>query len=64
MKTQEAVIGRPLWQVSLMASIRRGEKRLKRSWARVFAAVRPALTARAFTDGADAVDRQSRVPIA
>jgi len=36
MKTQQAVTGRPMWQVSLMASIQRGEKKLKRGWARVF----------------------------
>jgi hypothetical protein len=36
MKTQQTVTGRPMWQVSLMASIQRGEKRLKRGWARVF----------------------------
>ena len=36
MKTQQAVTGRPMWQVSVMASIQRGEKRLKRGWARVF----------------------------
>jgi hypothetical protein len=36
MKTQQAVTGRPMWQVSLMASIQRGEKRLKHGWARMF----------------------------
>jgi hypothetical protein len=36
MKNHQAVIGRPMWQVSLMASIQRGEKRFKRVWARVF----------------------------
>jgi hypothetical protein len=35
------VTGRPLWQVSLKAWIQRGEKRVKRGWARVFKAVRP-----------------------
>jgi hypothetical protein len=53
MKIQRAVIGRSLWQVSLVASIKRGEKRLKRGWARVFKTVRPVLTTRAFTNGAD-----------
>ena len=36
MKTQQTFTGRPMWQVSLMASIQRGQKRLKRGWARVF----------------------------
>jgi hypothetical protein len=36
MKTQQAITGRPMWQVSLMASIQRGRKRLERGWARVF----------------------------
>jgi hypothetical protein len=36
MKNHQAITGRPMWQVSLMASIQRGEKRLKRGWARVF----------------------------
>jgi hypothetical protein len=49
MKNQQAVTGRPLWQVSLMASIQRGQKRLKRGWARVFKAVRPVLTTSALT---------------
>jgi hypothetical protein len=53
MKTQQAVTGRPMWQVSLVASIQRGEKRLKRGWARVFKAVCPVLTTSAFTDRAD-----------
>jgi len=54
MKNHQAVTGRPMWQVSLVASIQRGEKRLKRGWTRVFRAVRPALTANAFTDRATA----------
>jgi hypothetical protein len=54
MKNQQAITGRPMWQVSLMASIQRGEKRLKRGWARVSRAVRPVFTASAFTDGAAA----------
>jgi len=29
MKTQQAVTGRPMWQVSLKASIQRGRKRFK-----------------------------------
>jgi hypothetical protein len=53
MKTQQAVTGRPMWQVSLVASMQRGEKRLKRGWARVFKAMRPVLSTNAFTDGAD-----------
>ena len=36
MKTQQAITGRPMCQVSLMASIQHGEKRLKQGWARVF----------------------------
>jgi hypothetical protein len=36
-----------MWQVSLMASIQRGEKRLKLGWARMFKAVHPVLTASA-----------------
>ena len=36
MKVQQAITGRPMWQVSLMASIQRGRKRLERGWARVF----------------------------
>ncbi len=52
MKTQQTVTGRPMWQVSLMASIQRGEKRLKRGWARVFKAVRPVLATSALTGGA------------
>ena len=53
MKNQQAVTGRPMWQVSLMASIQRGEKRLKRGWVRVFRAVRPVLTASVLTGRAD-----------
>jgi hypothetical protein len=54
MKNQQAVTGRPMWQVSLMASIQRGEKRLKRSWARVVKAGRAVLSTSVLTDGADA----------
>jgi hypothetical protein len=54
MKNQQAVTGRPMWQVSLMASIQRGEKRLKRGWARVVKAGRAVLSTSALTDGADA----------
>jgi hypothetical protein len=54
MKTQQAVTGRPMWQVSLTASIQRGQKRLRQARARVFKAVRPALTVSALTGGADA----------
>jgi len=53
MKTQQAVTGRPMWQVSLVASIQRGQKRLKRGWVRVFTAARPVPTTSAFTDSAD-----------
>jgi hypothetical protein len=52
MKNQQAITGRPMWQVSLMASIQRGQKRLKRGWARVFKAMRPVLTARGLKGGA------------
>jgi hypothetical protein len=45
------VTGRPMWQVSLMSSIQRGEKRVKRGWARVFKAVRPVLATSAGTRG-------------
>ena len=54
MKNQQAVTGRPMWQVSLMASIQRGEKRLKRGWASVVKAGRAVLSTSALTDGADA----------
>jgi hypothetical protein len=54
MKNQRAITGRPMWQVSLVASIQRGEKRLKRGWARVSRALRPVLTTSVFTDGAAA----------
>ena len=54
MKTQKAVTGRPMWQVSFKASIQRGQRRLKQGWARVFKTVRAALTTSALTDGADA----------
>ena len=36
MKIQQKITGQPMWQVNLMASIQRGEKRLKQGWARVF----------------------------
>ncbi len=54
MKNHQATTGRPMWQVSLMASIQRGEKRLKRGWARVSRALRPVLTTSAYTDRAAA----------
>jgi hypothetical protein len=54
MKTQHAITGQPMWQVSLKASIQRGQRRLKQGWVRVLSPVRPALTASALTDGADA----------
>jgi hypothetical protein len=47
------VTGRPMWQVSLMASIQRGQKRLKRCRVRVFEAVRAVLTTSAGTGRAD-----------
>jgi hypothetical protein len=50
MKTQQAFTGRPMWQVSLMASIQRSQKRFKQNWARVFMAVRPVLTTSVLTD--------------
>jgi hypothetical protein len=53
MKNQQAVTGRPMWQVSLMASIQRGEKRLKRGWACVVKAGRAVLSTGTLTDGAD-----------
>ena len=53
MKNQQAVTGRPMWQVSLMASIQRGEKRLKRGWVYVFRTERPVLTASALTGRID-----------
>ena len=52
MKNHQAITGRPMWQVSLVASIQRAEKRLKRGWERVFKAVHPVLTASALTGGA------------
>ncbi|MCU1239504.1 MAG: hypothetical protein JWO71_230 [Candidatus Acidoferrum typicum] len=54
MKTQQAFTGRPMWQVSLMASVQCSQKRIKQSWVRVFMAVRPALTTSAFTSRPDA----------
>ena len=53
MKTQLAITGRPMWQVSLMASSQRAQKRLKRGCVHVFRAVRPVLTASALTGRAD-----------
>jgi hypothetical protein len=53
MKIQQTITGRPMWQVSLMASTQRAQKRLKQGWVRVFRAVRPVLTASALTGRAD-----------
>ena len=53
MKNQQAVTGRPMWQVSLMASIQRGQKRIKRGRVRVLNAVRTMLTTNAGTGRAD-----------
>ena len=47
------VTGRPMWQVSLMASIQRGQKRIKRGRVRVLNAVRAVLTTSAATGRAD-----------
>jgi hypothetical protein len=47
------VTGRPMWQVSLMASIQRGQKRMKRGWVRVLNTVRTMLTTSAGTGRAD-----------
>jgi hypothetical protein len=47
------VTGRPMWQVSLMASIQRGQKRLKRGRVRLLNAVRAVLTTSAGTGRAD-----------
>jgi hypothetical protein len=47
------VTGRPMWQVSLMASIQRGQKRMKRGRVRVLNAVRAVLTTSAATGRAD-----------
>jgi hypothetical protein len=44
MKIQQAVTGRPMWQVGLMASIQRGQKRLKQSWVRVITATRTSVS--------------------
>jgi len=54
MKSQQAFTGRPMRHISLKVSIQRGRKRLKQGWARVSKAARPALTASALTDRADA----------
>jgi hypothetical protein len=53
MKIQQAVTGRPMWQVSLVASTQRAQKRLKRGWVQVFRTARPVLTASALTGRAD-----------
>ncbi len=61
MNTQQAyepedkvkVTGRPMWQVSLMASIQRGQKRIKRGRVRLLNAVRAVLTTSAGTGRAD-----------
>jgi len=61
MNTQQAyepedkvkVTGRPMWQVSLVASIQRGQKRIKRGRVRVLNAVRTMLTTSAGTGRAD-----------
>jgi len=50
MKTQQAFTGRPMWQVSLMASIQRSQKRIKQNWLRLFMAARPMLATSALTD--------------
>ena len=47
------VTGRPMWQVSLMASIQRGQKRIKRGRVRVLNAVRTVLTTSAAAGRAD-----------
>ncbi len=47
------VTGRPMWQVSLMASIQRGQKRIKRGRVRLLNAVRAVLTTSAGTGRAD-----------
>ena len=47
------VTGRPMWQVSLMASIQRGQKRIKRGRVRALNAVRTMLTTSAGTGRAD-----------
>jgi hypothetical protein len=61
MNTQQAyqpedkvkVTGRPMWQVSLMASIQRGQKRMKRGRVRVLNTVRAVLTTSAGTGRVD-----------
>jgi len=47
------VTGRPMWQVSLVASIQRGQKRLNRGRVRVLNAVRAMLTTSTATGRAD-----------
>jgi len=47
------VTGRPMWQVSLVASIQRGQKRIKRGRVRLLNAVRAVLTTSAGTGRAD-----------
>jgi hypothetical protein len=47
------VTGRPMWQVSLMASIQRGQKRMKQGRMRVLNTVRTMLTTSAGTGRAD-----------
>lgn len=54
MKTQQAFTGRPMWPVSLMASIQRSQKRIKQNWLRVFMVVRPVLATTALTGSPDA----------
>jgi hypothetical protein len=54
MKTQQAFTGRPMWQVSLMSSIQRTQKRIKQNWVRAFMAVRPVLATTALTGRPDA----------
>jgi len=51
MKTQQVITGRPMWQVSLMASIQRTQRILKQNWVRVFMAERPVLATSALTSG-------------
>jgi hypothetical protein len=54
MKTQQTITGRPMWQVSFMASMQRTQKRIKQNWVRVFMAVRPVLATTALTGRPDA----------
>jgi hypothetical protein len=51
MKTQQAFTGRPMWQVSLMSSIQRSQKRIKQTWVRAVMALRPVLATTALTGG-------------